>query len=278
MKKFMYCLFFTLFCTFSLPLQAAELTLYATSLGQADLRSSAKTQKVMVESLTVEAVAQELSKWTGLNFSINDFTLKGTQITIDWSTSSTLLSGTHTSSTQKAFTFKDIHSLRWFMLDSLYITLLENFELEAIYFTQDGGKTLRFDKLSPVNEFPLQQVYKGSNFYFLAYKENTAAASIPSPTVIDDALLFNRTKGRWRIQKGQEFPMSLIVLDGLGGFSSYTTIGTLKMKGYLEFKHENNQNIFEMYGLDKKYLMNFTIESENQLHLKADKTYIFNKE
>ncbi len=267
MKKLLVCLLCVFVYSVSPMAHAAEITLYATSLGEKSLIKSAKTKKITVDALSVEALVHELSQWTKLDFSILDFTLNGKKINIDWSPQSSLITGTQKNTPSEEFTFKDLNSLRWFMLDSLFVSLMENFDLESVSYTQDGGKNLTLNKLSPINEFPAVQTYKGSNYYFLAYKEkDTNAIHIPAPTVVDDAILFERTKGRWRLQ-GKDSPVALIVMDGLGGFSTHTLIGTLKTKGYLKAKYHDNKNTYEMYGLDKKFIDSFTIKDGKEFQL-----------
>ncbi len=263
-----------LLCMFSFSANAAELTLYATSLGQADLLASAKTKNVTVPELTVEAVVKELSAWTGLDFSINDFTLSDKKLTIDWSPKSSLFVDTVPEKT--SVPFEDMNTLRWFMLDSLYVSLMENFDVEAVSYTEDGGKMLVITGLKPVSEFALGHLYKGSTAYFPATKKAEKAEVVAS-TKHDTATLFKSIEGAWRVQE-KDTPHALIFMDGKGAFSIFSQVGTLIMKGYLEHGFEDDQNVVEMYSLDKKFVDSFFFESENEFTLGDTNQYTYIKQ
>ncbi len=262
---YLFC-FFIFYCT--LPVYAETMDLYGvfetTTKGKAT--KSAKKKVVKVNAYTVETIAKELSKWSGLNFAINDFTLKGKEIFIDWSPSASFFSSKMPTIPKKTFRFKNINTLAWFMLDSLYISLLENFDLTSIVYTMDGGKKLVIDNLSPINEFPLNQAYKGSKAYFpknnksINSKENVQTKN---SNMMADEQIFARTKGRWRLQ-GKDSAVSLIIMDGRGGFTSYSMVGTLKNKGYLEYNQDEEQGRFEMFGLDKNFIASFYFEDDEQ--------------
>ncbi|MGM9636899.1 MAG: hypothetical protein ACI3YK_02830, partial [Eubacteriales bacterium] len=62
--------------------------------------------------------------------------------------------------------FFDQDSLCWFMMDSLWRTLTVNLNAENIYYTMNGGQELVFEMLYPVNVFPSDTPYMGSEFYY----------------------------------------------------------------------------------------------------------------
>ena len=118
---------------------------------------------------TAEELAQELTKLTGLDFTITASKANDGLI-VDWAADSTLIAGLDDREQKEEFFFYDADSLRWFMMDSLWRTLTENLDAENIYYTMDGGRELAFREmyreLSPVNVFPSDIPYLGSAFYF----------------------------------------------------------------------------------------------------------------
>lgn len=112
-------------------------------------------------------LADSLSEWTGLDFTLNDVIFEEEDsITVDWSAESTLIANLDGREQKKEFFFYDEDSLRWFMMDSMYRTLIENFGTDRIFYTMDGGKELAFDTLYPESVFPHDFAYMGSAFYF----------------------------------------------------------------------------------------------------------------
>ncbi|AET67884.1 hypothetical protein Desor_2288 [Desulfosporosinus orientis DSM 765] len=116
--------------------------------------------------LTVEKLAQGLSQLTGLDFYITEKpSAQENEIYIDWEKKSTLIANLDDREQKEEFLFYDADSMRWFMMDSLWRTVMENFEVENVYYTMDGGDELVFDELNPINEFPGDVPYMGSAFY-----------------------------------------------------------------------------------------------------------------
>lgn len=116
-------------------------------------------------TLTPEILIDGLSNLTGLDF-IADTVQTEMGITVDWKNESTLIAGLDGREQKENFHFFDADSMRWFMMDSLYRTLMENFGDENIYYTMDGEKELAFEDLSPTSSFPSDIPYLGSPFYF----------------------------------------------------------------------------------------------------------------
>ena len=133
-------------------------------------------------------MAEARSLWTGLDFTLNAASVEETAITVDWAADSTLVAGLDDREQKEDFFFYDQDSLRWFMMDSLYQTLLANFSVEEIYYTMEGGLELSFDEMYPVSAFPADIPYMGSPFYF-------AHAGVPGEG--DEAVDFSRTEGTW---------------------------------------------------------------------------------
>ena len=109
-------------------------------------------------------LSNELSELTGLDFTIRSHEIDGMLI-IDWDLESTLLSGLDSREQKEDFFFYDYDTMGWFMMDSLWRTLTENLDVENIYYTMDGGKTLTLDKMSPAVTIPSDTPYMGSALY-----------------------------------------------------------------------------------------------------------------
>ncbi len=113
-----------------------------------------------------ENLAAQLTEWTGLDFTVNSITKEGGKLIVDWSADSTLLAGLDDREMKEPFVFFDHVSLNWFMMDSLYQTLLNNTDFEEVYYTMDGGKELTLADMYPIAVFPLDTPYMGSPFYY----------------------------------------------------------------------------------------------------------------
>ena len=204
---------------------------------------------------TAEELATELSKLTGLDFTITaDKTDDGWSV--DWAANSTLVAGLDDREQKEDFFFFDQDSLRWFMMDSLWRTLTENLNAENIYYTMDGGRELAFEELYPVNVFPSDIPYMGSDFYF-------AHADVRG----DEENPYARTKGLWRLDGAAD--AASIEMDGLGGFAMYYADGAVEATGYLECGDELNNGClrYDMYNVEGEFIVGFYFDSDTQFHL-----------
>ena len=192
-----------------------EVTLYADfSCGSEVAQENAliSTKTATISELTPQALAEALSLWTGLDFTLNAASVEETAITVDWAADSTLVAGLDDREQKEDFFFYDQDSLRWFMMDSLYQTLLANFSVGEVYYTMDGGQELSFDGLYPVSVFPADISYLGSPFYF---------AHAGGQGEGDEAADFSRTEGTW-VLSGEVGASDLLTLmmDGQGNFTA----------------------------------------------------------
>ncbi|WP_461206294.1 hypothetical protein [Clostridium sp. DL1XJH146] len=142
-----------------------EATLFINMEGGSEIASYKEYPFEYSGELTAEMLADGLSDLTGLDFSITSSTISDGLI-IDWSDNSTLIAGLGNREQKEEFLLLDNDSLTWMMLDSLWITLRENLNVENIYYSMFGGSDLWFEALYPVNVFPLDTPYMGSAFYF----------------------------------------------------------------------------------------------------------------
>lgn len=114
-------------------------------------------------------LADELSAWTGLDFTLNDVSFDKDSITVDWSKESTLLAGLDNREQKDEFRFFDAVSLNWFMMDSLAQTLRNNLLVTTVYYCSDG-QPITFSNpedmaAQGLPELPVDQPYEGSAFF-----------------------------------------------------------------------------------------------------------------
>lgn len=121
-------------------------------------------------ALTAFYLADELSEWTGLDFTLNDVRFDAdNSVTVDWAKNSTLIAGLGDRTQKDEFHFLDAVSLNWFMMDSLADTLRQNFDITTIYYNTDG-KSVTFTNpedmaAQGLPELPADQPYGGSAFF-----------------------------------------------------------------------------------------------------------------
>ena len=154
-------------------------TLYAVFSGN---RVNEHTIEYTGEKKNAKELADELTKLTGLDFTITASETSDGLI-IDWDADSSLFTGPK-GEQKEDFFFYDYDTMCWFMMNTICKTMTENFDVENIYYTMDGGKELSL-KLSPSMTFPSDIPYMGSDFYLAhtdlkgdddeIYYENTQA-------------------------------------------------------------------------------------------------------
>ena len=116
--------------------------------------------------ITPENLAEGLSAWTGLEFAVTVTHGENGGMSVDWAADSTLVAGLDGREQKDEFYMSDADTMRWFMMDSLWRTLAENYSVTEIYYTMEGGAELRLEGLSPVSAFTLDTPYMGSGFYY----------------------------------------------------------------------------------------------------------------
>ena len=211
------------------------------------------------EKKNAEELAYELSELTGLDFII---TVEETEdgLIVDWDADSTLVTGYDDQEQQKEdFYFSDQHLLRWFMMDSLWCTLAANLDTEIIYYTMDGGQELVIDELYPVNAFPSDIPYMGSEFYFAHYETR------------GDEEANARTWGLWRMDGATD--TASIEMNGFGGFIMYYASGVVEAFGYVEYVEDDCR--YDCYSLEDEWIISFYLDSDTQLHIADDDEVIY---
>ena len=154
---------FTLFADFSAGSTDAEPRLNDIPLPPGNEMPSSN-------ALVAFFLADSLSEWTGLDFTLNDvaFGEEGS-ITVDWSADSTLIAGLGGRAQKEDFRFFDAVSLNWFMMDSLALTLKHNLPVTTVYYCSDGKPVAFVNQGDMVAQglpiLPVDQPYEGSAFF-----------------------------------------------------------------------------------------------------------------
>lgn len=212
-----------------------------------------------------EELADALTELSGICF---DVTVNQIEegLTVDWAASSTLFSVESPDEKSEEFHFFDYDSCAWFMMDSLWLTLTENFGAENIYYTMDGGQELVLDKLSSsITEFPSDVPYMGSDFY-------EAHADVRGE---DDLSVYARTEGLWRLDGSLD--SASIYMDGLGGFTMYYASGSTEAVGRLECIDEygDGEYRYDMYDENGEWITGFYFDSDIQIHMGNDDDKVY---
>jgi len=158
--------------TTPMPDDEFTLTLYAVFLGDDRLHETVPLPIVNESaspSLITFYLAEELSKWTGYDFTLNDVRFGEDSVTVDWSKDSTLIAGSDNMNQKEDFHFLDVVSLNWFMMDSLAMTLKNNLNIMKVYYCSDGGPVTFTNPEDMAEqglpELPVDQSYEGSAFF-----------------------------------------------------------------------------------------------------------------
>jgi hypothetical protein len=137
-----------------------------------DMSELLKTkEETATQTLDAFLLADRLSQWSGLDFTLNRAEISGEEAWIDWDASSTLVAGLGDREQKEDFHFFDAESLNWFMMDSLAQTLKENLPVNAVYYSQGGGDALTFAEMTGLTSLPVNEPYEGSAFY-VAHSDN----------------------------------------------------------------------------------------------------------
>lgn len=129
-----------------------------------------------VEEAVLE-LAEHLSAWTGLDFTLNSAADLEGGILVDWSAESTLLSALNNRQQNEEFQFHDAVSLNLFMMDTLHHTLVSNLPASYVYYCSEG-QPLQFINEEDmaaygISQLPVDEPYYGSYAYGLGNQEDS---------------------------------------------------------------------------------------------------------
>ena len=110
-------------------------------------------------------LADALTQWTGLDFTIDAATEVERGILIDWSSESTLIKGLDDREQKEDFHFYDAEQLNYFMLDSMAQTVQQNLGYENVFYAA-SGESLGRDVLFVIDMLPTDLEYISSAFIY----------------------------------------------------------------------------------------------------------------
>lgn len=151
-------------CKFDTKKIARTATLYTTMGPGSEAVEIEEHDWVYSGELTAEELARGLSETTGLDYFISAKEAED-GLSIDWKNDSTLIANLDGREQKEEFFFFEADSMRWFMMESLWLTLTNNLEVEHIYYTMNDGEELSFEELYPVKTFFAGIPYLGYAFY-----------------------------------------------------------------------------------------------------------------
>ncbi len=184
--------------------------------------------------LTPEKIADGLTNLTGLDFFIGDVAVDGDSVTIDWKMDSTLISNLDDREQKQEFHHHDADSLRWFMLDSLYMSIINNLPYQQVYYTMNGGEALEIEELFPVNKFDLNTPYMGSDFY----KNNSAKTGFENPYI-----------GLWELEGDTQLSFAKIEIINISDYDAQELKNVIFIKENMEMI---DVGYFEYTGIEGK--------------------------
>ncbi len=229
------------------------------------------------DELSAEILAKGLSDLTGLNFAIKSIQMDGEEIRIDWLPEASLFSKVDDVEPKEGFEFSDTNSLRWFMLDSMYQTIMNNLNASMVYYAMDGGTDIVLEGLEPSNQFGLEVPYVGSNFYY-AHDDVAGTDDI----INGDGFRFLRLDGRWEGFSQTGIPIYM-EMDAYGNYKTYDENNQVIEEGYVMYAPLFNLERYEVYNdtgemVDQFYFENgiaglfFNQNGEGFLHEKFSVT------
>ena len=139
---------------------ASAMLIFDSSFG--DGRESF-TQELFMSDVGIypDDIVEALDLLTGLNFAVKISYDDGIFI-VEWRGESDVFSAFNAVSPREEFSFANVEALRWFMLDSLWHTLMMNFpEVSVTYFVTNHIH----DTIVEPSPFNYAEPFKGSPFY-----------------------------------------------------------------------------------------------------------------
>jgi|GEM_PF-2529693 len=134
-----------------------------------DAESKSKVFTEKAQTAAIMEIADYLTEWTGLDFTLNGVSFVEHGVVVDWSKNSTLLAGLDDREQKDDFRFFDAVGLNWFMMDSLKGTIKNNMQSSFVYYCSDG-EPLKFSNQEDMESQGLtplsaDEQYYGSHYY-----------------------------------------------------------------------------------------------------------------
>lgn len=211
-----------------------------------DLDENQKERIVEIEEEpTIGIIAQALSNWTKLDFTLADFNVHNQKAYVSWDIGSTLIEGPRELKENPIFQFEDLSHLNFFMMNSLAQSIQKNFPIEEVYYAQENGEPLliSMDEEGWFFEIDQNKPYVGSCLMRAFKDENEVMTSAVQRKV-------NEAK-----QEDYDLPIRdvpVFVPDILGIRDTYyTEMPTFatqnEVSKYVLYKFLNNQFELEFY-------------------------------
>ncbi len=202
---------------------------------------------------TIENLANGLSELTGLNFAINDATISGNNAVIDWSSDSTLIAGLGDTQQKDEFFVYENVSLNWLMMDSLYLTVINNFDVDNIYYTMNGGQPLNLPDMGTDSIFPLENPYYASPYYF---------GDVDYFSMVNINKAIYNTAGIWHIDGDEN--AARIEFNGMGSYVAFYADNNVESQGYMAAVDANENGLYSFNLYDEYDEFFTTIEFVNE--------------
>ncbi len=115
-------------------------------------------------AVTPAALCDTLEELTGIQF---DFTVaqNGDVYTVAWQDTSALILGETPQDEHQDYVFYDDDLLRWFMLDTVWRNLTEEYGAKEVLYTDPEGAVLTLESPWPLENVDLSEPYRGSTWY-----------------------------------------------------------------------------------------------------------------
>ena len=132
----------------------------------------------LAQGIRTSGLSDALAGATGIPFSFT-LTWQGETCTVAWQQDSALWTQQMPQGQEPDYLFYDADLLRWFLLDTVWQTLQQEFGAEEVYYCDADGQPLQLADLWPLEHFDLSQPYRGSGWYYsesIAYLDNWKGA------------------------------------------------------------------------------------------------------
>ncbi len=217
-----------------------------------------------VANFSIESLAQGLTELTGLAFTINGATVEGSTAIVDWSVESTLIAGLGNIQQKDEFFMYDNVSLNWFMMDSLYLSIINNFSVTEVYYTMSNGQPLNLTDMGLDSIFPLETPYFGSPYYI---------GEGDYFTVMEINKAIYNTAGVWHIN-GDE-AAARIEFNGMGNYTAFYADENIESSGYMSAVDFLGDGLYSFNLVDDNNEYFTTITFIDEITLKTDiHTYV----
>ncbi len=233
--------------------QQPKITLYAnffTGSGNNTPPKPTKSKEVFLDQPPqsicelANSIGRELSQWTGLHF-IFTATRFNDSIKITWDKTASLFSSKYNDVSLKEFYFSNHSDMQWFMLNSLYQSLLANLTPQGIhfvYYCKELEKDLVLKELSPPTTFTINEPYLGSPYYAMNSKVKVKS---------DYSKILKRLHGVWLLH-GMDTGSHLFIHNNTS-FELKKSNGMPITGGYLSYEKKEGKVYYYGFNFENAF-------------------------